>query len=136
MDKPPSNVDAKLRAAMRGELSRLHTQYQTTLYVTHDQVETMTLVARISVLDRGRLQQVGTSTFCLCPASGTVGVATTLNEADSEVTDLRTARLAPPRRFVPAARRSSPWICGTYFFDARSTGAVPVVAAVRETASA
>ena len=61
MDEPLSNLDAKLRVAMRGELTRLHRRYGvTTLYVTHDQVEAMTLGDRIAVLDRGRLQQVGT----------------------------------------------------------------------------
>jgi multiple sugar transport system ATP-binding protein len=61
MDEPLSNLDAKLRVAMRGELTRLHQRYgTTTLYVTHDQVEAMTLGQRIAVLDRGRLQQVGT----------------------------------------------------------------------------
>jgi len=61
MDEPLSNLDAKLRVAMRGELIRLHQQYRTTtLYVTHDQVEAMTLGDRIAVLNAGRLQQVGT----------------------------------------------------------------------------
>ena len=61
MDEPLSNLDAKLRVSMRGELIRLHQQYRTTtIYVTHDQVEAMTLGDRIAVLDRGRLQQVGT----------------------------------------------------------------------------
>jgi multiple sugar transport system ATP-binding protein len=61
MDEPLSNLDAKLRVAMRGELMRLHQQDRTTtLYVTHDQVEAMTLGDRIAVLDQGRLQQVGT----------------------------------------------------------------------------
>jgi multiple sugar transport system ATP-binding protein len=61
MDEPLSNLDAKLRVATRGELIRLHQRYRTTtLYVTHDQVEAMTLGDRIAVLDRGRLQQVGT----------------------------------------------------------------------------
>jgi multiple sugar transport system ATP-binding protein len=61
MDEPLSNLDAKLRVAMRAELSRLHHRFRTTtLYVTHDQVEAMTLGDRIAVLDRGRLQQVGT----------------------------------------------------------------------------
>ena len=60
MDEPLSNLDAKLRVAMRGELTRLHHRYETTtLYVTHDQVEAMTLGNRIAVLDAGRLQQVG-----------------------------------------------------------------------------
>jgi multiple sugar transport system ATP-binding protein len=61
MDEPLSNLDAKLRVAMRGELMRLHQQNPiTTLYVTHDQVEAMTLGDRIAVLDAGKLQQVGT----------------------------------------------------------------------------
>jgi multiple sugar transport system ATP-binding protein len=61
MDEPLSNLDAKLRVAMRGELTRLHQQYRTTtLYVTHDQIEAMTLGDRIAVLNAGRLQQVGT----------------------------------------------------------------------------
>jgi multiple sugar transport system ATP-binding protein len=61
MDEPLSNLDAKLRVAMRAELSRLHHRFgTTTLYVTHDQIEAMTLGDRIAVLDRGRLQQVGT----------------------------------------------------------------------------
>jgi multiple sugar transport system ATP-binding protein len=61
MDEPLSNLDAKLRVAMRGELTRLHQRYgTTTLYVTHDQVEAMTLGDRIAVLNAGRLQQVGT----------------------------------------------------------------------------
>jgi multiple sugar transport system ATP-binding protein len=61
MDEPLSNLDAKLRVSMRAELSRLHREYRTTtIYVTHDQVEAMTLGDRIAVLDHGRLQQVGT----------------------------------------------------------------------------
>jgi len=61
MDEPLSNLDAKLRVSMRGELTRLHQRYRiTTLYVTHDQIEAMTLGDRIAVLDKGRLQQVGT----------------------------------------------------------------------------
>jgi multiple sugar transport system ATP-binding protein len=61
MDEPLSNLDAKLRVAMRGELIRLHQEHRTTtLYVTHDQVEAITLGDRIAVLNIGRLQQVGT----------------------------------------------------------------------------
>jgi multiple sugar transport system ATP-binding protein len=58
MDEPLSNLDAKLRLYMRGELKRL--QYElgtTTLYVTHDQAEAMTLAHRVAVMDRGKLQQ-------------------------------------------------------------------------------
>ncbi len=61
MDEPLSNLDAKLRAQTRLELIRLHRRLQTTtLYVTHDQVEAMTMGQRIAVMERGRLQQVGT----------------------------------------------------------------------------
>src|SRR5579864_63894 len=59
MDEPLSNLDAGLRVQMRAELSRLHRRFQvTTLYVTHDQVEAMTMGDRIAVMNGGRLQQV------------------------------------------------------------------------------
>ena len=59
-DEPLSNLDAKLRTHMRGELERLHGELGITIvYVTHDQVEAMTLGTRIAVMDGGRLQQVG-----------------------------------------------------------------------------
>lgn len=59
-DEPLSNLDAKLRTHMRGELERLHTELGITIvYVTHDQVEAMTLGTRIAVMDRGHLRQVG-----------------------------------------------------------------------------
>jgi len=59
-DEPLSNLDAKLRAEMRSELARLHARLGiTTLYVTHDQAEAMTLGRRICVLESGRIQQVG-----------------------------------------------------------------------------
>lgn len=61
MDEPLSNLDAKLRGQMRIELRRLHEQHgTTTIYVTHDQVEAMTLADRIAILDGGRLQQHAT----------------------------------------------------------------------------
>jgi ABC-type sugar transport system ATPase subunit len=60
-DEPLSNLDAKLRGHMRAELALLHERLgKTTLYVTHDQVEAMTLASRIVILDKGRIQQVGT----------------------------------------------------------------------------
>jgi len=59
MDEPLSNLDAKLRVATRAELVELHRRLETTVvYVTHDQVEAMTMATRIAILDRGRLQQV------------------------------------------------------------------------------
>jgi len=60
MDEPLSNLDAKLRAQTRIELIRLHRTLRTTaVYVTHDQVEAMTMGQRIAVMERGMLQQVG-----------------------------------------------------------------------------
>ena len=61
MDEPLSNLDAKLRGHMRAELAVLHERLgKTTVYVTHDQIEAMTLASRIVVFDKGRIQQVGT----------------------------------------------------------------------------
>ena len=60
MDEPLSNLDAKLRVAMRAELAKLHERLGvTTIYVTHDQVEAMTLGERVAVLRDGVLQQSG-----------------------------------------------------------------------------
>ena len=60
MDEPLSNLDAKLRVIMRAELKRLQKELKiTTIYVTHDQVEAMTMADRIAVLNMGKLQQYG-----------------------------------------------------------------------------
>jgi multiple sugar transport system ATP-binding protein len=60
-DEPLSNLDAKLRVETRANLSKLHLQLQTTfIYVTHDQVEAMTMATRIAVINKGVLQQVDT----------------------------------------------------------------------------
>ena len=61
MDEPLSNLDAKLRVQTRAEIARLHQRLKTTVvYVTHDQVEAMTMGTRIAVMSDGLLQQVGT----------------------------------------------------------------------------
>jgi multiple sugar transport system ATP-binding protein len=61
MDEPLSNLDAKLRVSMRAELASLHSRLgATTVYVTHDQVEAMTLGQRVAVMREGRIQQVAT----------------------------------------------------------------------------
>jgi ABC-type sugar transport system ATPase subunit len=61
LDEPLSNLDAELRVAMRKELSALHAELgRTMIYVTHDQVEAMTLASRIVVLQSGQIEQVGT----------------------------------------------------------------------------
>jgi len=61
LDEPLANLDAKLREAMRGELKRLQKEFKcTTVYVTHDQIEAMSIADRIAILNNGKLQQVGT----------------------------------------------------------------------------
>ena len=61
MDEPLSNLDAKLRVQMRAEISRLqHTLNVTTVYVTHDQIEAMTMGDRVAVMSKGVLQQIDT----------------------------------------------------------------------------
>src|SRR4029453_8988852 len=58
LDEPLSNLDAKFRVQMRAELGRLHTRLRvTTIHVTHDQIEAMTLGNRVAVFSRGTLQQ-------------------------------------------------------------------------------
>lgn len=60
MDEPLSNLDAKLRVSMRNEISKLHrTLGSTTIYVTHDQIEAMTMADRIVIMKDGVVQQVG-----------------------------------------------------------------------------
>ena len=60
-DEPLSNLDAKLRVQMRAEIKALHQKVRTTaIYVTHDQIEAMTLAHRIAVMNAGRIEQLGT----------------------------------------------------------------------------
>ena len=60
-DEPLSNLDAKLRTQMRAEIKRLHKRLKvTSIYVTHDQIEAMTLADRIVVMNDGRIEQIGT----------------------------------------------------------------------------
>ncbi|MFC3907788.1 ABC transporter ATP-binding protein [Legionella dresdenensis] len=70
-DEPLSNLDAKLRTEMRHEIKRLHQELNTTcLYVTHDQTEAMTMASRVLVLNKGKIEQVGTpQTLYQQPAS-------------------------------------------------------------------
>lgn len=60
MDEPLSNLDAKLRVAMRAEIAKLHRRLNTTtIYVTHDQTEAMTMADRIVIMKDGFVQQIG-----------------------------------------------------------------------------
>ncbi|MHA2054334.1 MAG: ABC transporter ATP-binding protein [Candidatus Hodarchaeales archaeon] len=61
LDEPLSNLDAKLRVEMRAQIKKLHRQVGITfVYVTHDQVEAMSMASRITIMDKGEIQQVGT----------------------------------------------------------------------------
>src|SRR6201996_2795385 len=61
LDEPLSNLDARLRLELRGELKRIHAETRTTcLYVTHDQEEALSLADRIAVMNKGRIEQLGT----------------------------------------------------------------------------
>lgn len=61
LDEPLANLDAKLRVYMRAELKRLQREFRcTTIYVTHDQIEAMSMADRIAVMNEGRIMQVGT----------------------------------------------------------------------------
>ena len=60
-DEPLSNLDAKLRVQMRIEIKKVHQKVRTTtVYVTHDQVEAMTLADRVVVMNKGKIEQIGT----------------------------------------------------------------------------
>ena len=98
-DEPLSNLDAALRGQMRLELMRLHQRLQATMvYVTHDQVEAMTLADRIAVLDQGALMQVGPP-HELYQRPANLFVARFIGTPEMNVVDARAATacgLAPP----------------------------------------
>jgi multiple sugar transport system ATP-binding protein len=92
MDEPLSNLDAKLRVDMRAQLARLHAELKvTTVYVTHDQVEAMTLGERVAVMRDGRIQQVDTpQTLYRRPANLYVAAfigSPAMNLVEAEVSD-------------------------------------------------
>ncbi len=121
-DEPLSNLDAKLRVETRANISKLHQQLQTTfIYVTHDQVEAMTMATRIAVINKGILQQIDTpQTLYDYPnnlfVAGFIGSpamnffpATLRKEGDQLIVDGGTFRLVvPPDRrdaYMQAAGR-------------------------------
>src|SRR5438046_10423902 len=74
MDEPLSNLDAKLRVQMRADIARLQRELETTtIYVTHDQVEAMTMGDRVAVMNAGELQQGDTPQRLYDPAANLVG---------------------------------------------------------------
>ena len=125
-DEPLSNLDAKLRVAMRAEIKALHQRLKTTtVYVTHDQVEAMTMADRIVVMQDGRIEQIGTplelydrpanlfvAQFIGSPAMNVVDGTLRRSDGAAWVEAEGGARwpLAPAVR-APTARRS-PTACG------------------------
>ena len=98
MDEPLSNLDAKLRVGMRAELARLHDRLGvTTVYVTHDQVEAMTLGDRVAVLRDGTVQQCDTPER-LFEAPANVFVAAFMGSPRDEPRGRRGARRAAALR--------------------------------------
>ncbi len=111
-DEPLSNLDAELRVSMRAELSALHQRLGATMvYVTHDQVEAMTLADRIVVLRAGRIEQVGTPQQ-LYDRPDNVFVAGFIG--------------SPRMNFMPAAQaRQDPALCTALPADAAQVGVRP-----------
>jgi iron(III) transport system ATP-binding protein len=97
-DEPLSNLDAKLRVEMRTELMRLHRATgATAVYVTHDQIEAMTMATHVAVINRGRVEQFG-APAALIDAPASAFVATFVG--------------TPPNNLVPVLRNGSGWKVG------------------------
>jgi multiple sugar transport system ATP-binding protein len=126
MDEPLSNLDAKLRVGMRAELARLHERLgTTTVYVTHDQVEAMTLGDRVAVLRDGTVQQIDTPER-LFEAPANVFVAAFMGSPPMNLVagEVRDGRLRIAGIEVPlAARREGPVIAGVRPTDLKPAGA-------------
>jgi multiple sugar transport system ATP-binding protein len=104
LDEPLSNLDATLRARMRTEIQELQRDLGvTTVYVTHDQTEAMTMGDRIAVLNEGRLQQVGTPLECYREPAN-LFVAGFVGEPSMNHLDCRLDRSGPSPRFEGAIR--------------------------------
>ena len=133
MDEPLSNLDAKLRVAMRGELTRLHDRLGvTTVFVTHDQVEAMTLGQRVAVMLDGVLQQCDTPQKLFHrPANLFVAAfmgSPAMNVVEAEVSDgqVRFAGLTVPLAHgSPLAGASRPVILGVRPTDLRHPDEAP-----------
>jgi multiple sugar transport system ATP-binding protein len=118
MDEPLTNLDAELRADMRAELKHLQARLGTTMvYVTHDQVEAMSLGHRIAILNRGRLEQVGTpmevydrpaTLFCARFIGSPPMNLVTVELADGALVAPGGLRVAPPE----GLQRGEPLVAG------------------------
>ncbi|MEM1243639.1 MAG: sn-glycerol-3-phosphate ABC transporter ATP-binding protein UgpC [Pseudomonadota bacterium] len=122
-DEPLSNLDANLRAQMRIEIRKLHQELKTTsLYVTHDQVEAMTLADRLAVLNKGQIEQIGTpAEIYQTPSSqfvaGFMG-SPPMNFLNAKINDMGNAiqlhggTLLPFHEDTIAARKGQPIVLG------------------------
>jgi multiple sugar transport system ATP-binding protein len=118
MDEPLSNLDAKLRGSMRTELKTIHIETgATTVFVTHDQSEAMSMADRIVVMKDGEIVQIGTpdevyhqsanlfvADFIGTPATNFVGVTLTVED--------RVTRLTNPHFALPLSREHAEWLKG------------------------
>jgi multiple sugar transport system ATP-binding protein len=127
MDEPLSNLDAKLRVSMRGQLGALHARLETTtIYVTHDQVEAMTLGHRVAVMRDGRILQVDTPQALYArPANLFVAAfigSPSMNLVDAELSDGAVVfgghRIPVPEAKLPDLRRAIVGIRPEAFEDA------------------
>jgi len=117
LDEPLSNLDAKLRVQMRAELKKLHRRLGiTTIYVTHDQVEAMTLGDRIAVMSAGRLQQLGVPQE-VYDRPATVFVAGFIG--------------SPPMNLLRGIAAGGRVVAGTFAFPQAGLGDGPVTVGVR-----
>ena len=116
-DEPLSNLDAKLRVQMRTEIKRLRERVAiTTIYVTHDQVEAMTLADRIVILNHGRIEQTGTPEQ-VYDTPATVFVAGFIG--------------APPMNLLPASRDGAMLAIGDARLPIQAAGSFPLLAGIR-----
>jgi multiple sugar transport system ATP-binding protein len=144
-DEPLSNLDAKLRMEMRTEIKRLHQMLKTTVvYVTHDQIEAMTLASRIAVMRDGRIEQLGTPEE-IYNHPATLYVATfvgapPMNLLKATVRDGRLAlsgsdaSLPLPARFRETAGNGRDLILGIRPEALRTDGTGPSIEAILEVA--
>ena len=135
-DEPLSNLDAKLRVAMRTEIKELHQRLKTTtVYVTHDQIEAMTMADKIVVMHDGIVEQIGTPLDLYDKpdnqfVAGFIG-SPAMNFLKGKVKAERQGRLRRPERREAAARQRRP---PTRTAGRRSTASAPSTSPSRTTA--
>ena len=130
-DEPLSNLDAKLRVQMRREIARIRRELQATvIYVTHDQVEAMTMGDRIVVMNEGRVEQIG-SPLTLYNHPQTLFVATFIGSPAMNLLDGRISSDGAPRFVAGADDAVVLPLTSTQAERLRAVGDSPVVAGVR-----